>query len=132
MLRTPALLLLGLYALGCSTAPTTPATPTTPADPWAAVRVAEGATQDAVAPPAFRNAAGEIACPVMGLAIASAEDAVSYADHAGVRYYFCCDSCEKLFLEEPSTYANGKYLAEHALDPTAAPSCSDAPAGTGA
>jgi len=119
---------------GCSTTTTTTTTTettttTTPDDPWAAVHVAEGAAQDAVAPPAFRNAAGEIACPVMGLAIAAAADAVSFADHDGVRYYFCCDSCQKLFLDAPGTYANGAYLAEHALDPTAAPSCSDAAAG---
>ncbi len=131
MLRAPLLVLASLCHLGgCSTTATTATTtPTTPADPWASVQVAEGAAHDAVAPPPFRNAAGQIACPVMGLAIASAADAVSYADHEGVRYYFCCDSCEKLFLEEPATYANGKYLAEHALDPTAAPSCSDAPPG---
>jgi YHS domain-containing protein len=93
------------------------------------VALADGAERDPAALPAFRNGAGAIACPVMGQVIATAADAVSYADHEGTRYYFCCDSCEKLFLEEPETYADGKYLAEHALDPTAAPSCSDAPPG---
>lgn len=129
MLRASLLVLASLSQLGGCSTTATPTTTTTPADAWAAVKAAEGAATDAVAPPAFRNAAGQIACPVMGLAIAAAADAVSFADHDGVRYYFCCDSCEKLFLDAPGTYANGKYLAEHALDPTAAPSCSDAPAG---
>lgn len=107
-------------------APAAPSYP--PADAaWKVVPLAEGATPTATAemPPTFRNAAGAIACPVMGMAIAKPEDAVSYVDHAGVRYFFCCDSCEKLFADEPAKYANGKYLADHRLDPTAAPSCGD-------
>ena len=109
-------------------APAAPAYP--PADAaWQVVRPAEGTTATAEMPPTFRNAAGAIACPVMGMAIARPEDAVSYTDHAGVRYFFCCDSCEKLFVDEPAKYANGKYLADHRLDPTAAPACGETSGG---
>lgn len=94
---------------------------------WAAVKVAEaGRAEGAAMPPTFRNAAGEIACPVMGMAIKAPADAVSFTDHAGVRYFFCCDSCEKMFLDNPDGYANGAYLKSHNLDPTAA--CDEEPA----
>lgn len=97
---------------------------------WAKVPLAEGAIASAQAatevPPAFRNAAGQIACPVMGMAIDKPDDAVSYVDHAGVRYFMCCDSCEKLFIEDPETYADGRYLKDHDLDPTAPKTCGDA------
>ncbi len=111
-------------------APVTPPSYPSAGPAWAKVPLAEGAIGAAVAssdvPPTFRNGAGKVACPVMGMAIDAPEDAVSYADHEGVRYFFCCDSCEKLFLESPGTYANGKYLADHDLDPTAAPAaCGD-------
>ena len=111
----PLLLAAMLALTACSTAPT---------DPWARVPVAEGSTPATPAPPMFRNAGGEVACPVMGIAMAGPEAATSYIDHAGTRYVFCCDSCEKLFLETPETYANGKYLEAHGLDPSAA-SCSE-------
>lgn len=95
---------------------------------WAKVPLANGAVALASAdvPATFRNGAGAVACPVMGMAIAAPEDAVSYADHEGVRYFFCCDSCEKLFLDNPTAYANGAYLAKHGLDPTAPAACGDA------
>ncbi|MFN7144966.1 MAG: YHS domain-containing protein [Myxococcota bacterium] len=127
--------------------PAAPAPATAPADPhaghahadvstyvaagpeWLKVPLAEGAVAPAAAstevPPTFRNGAGKVACPVMGMAIDAPDKAVSYADHDGVRYFFCCDSCEKLFLDDPVAYANGRYLAEHALDPTAPASCAD-------
>ncbi|MSP57010.1 MAG: YHS domain-containing protein, partial [Myxococcales bacterium] len=106
--------------------PLTACAPAGPADPWARVPLADGATAASTRTPpaAFRNAAGEVACPVMGMAMAGPDAATSYADHAGIRYFFCCDSCEKLFLEAPETYANGAYLDAHALDPTAPANCS--------
>jgi YHS domain-containing protein len=61
----------------------------------------------------------------MGMDIATPADAVSFADHAGVRYFFCCDSCEKLFLDNPEEYANGKYMNEHALDRSAPAACEE-------
>jgi YHS domain-containing protein len=97
---------------------------------WSRVPLAEGAIASAHAagdvPAAFRNGAGQVACPVMGMAIKAPEDAVSYIDHAGTRYFFCCDSCEKLFLTDPATYADGAYLKSHDLDPTAPAACDEA------
>lgn len=94
-----------------------------PADPWSVVPVAQGATSSTPAPAPFRNAIGEIACPVMGVGITTPADAVSYADHQGVRYFMCCDSCEKLFLADPDAYANGRYIEAHDLDPHAPKTC---------
>ncbi|MDP2306708.1 MAG: YHS domain-containing protein [Pseudomonadota bacterium] len=119
-------------------APTAAAAPAAPAvaaatpagEAWSRVPLADGAIATAnaaaVVPAAFRNGAGDVACPVMGMAIPNPEEAVSYADHAGVRYYFCCDSCEKLFLADPLAYADGKYLKSHNLDPSAPAACEDA------
>ncbi|MFZ5481705.1 MAG: hypothetical protein ACOZNI_33385 [Myxococcota bacterium] len=132
-----------LSILACGDAPSAPAAPApTPAPAeakarpswppapaeWAKIPLAEGAIASAQAatevPPAFRNHAGDIACPVMGMAMKSPDDVVSFADHAGVRYFFCCDACEKMFVGDPEAYADGKYLAAHALDPTD-PTCAD-------
>lgn len=134
---------VSLLILACGTPAPTPPAPLAPPTPsaaaaeapdyppadaaWAAVKVAEaGRSEGAGMPPTFRNAGGEIACPVMGMAIKTPADAVSFTDYAGVRYYFCCDSCEKLFLDDPDAYANGKYLKDHDLDPSAA--CEELPA----
>lgn len=112
-------------------APTTPAAAPAPlGEAWSRVPLADGAIASAHAaadvPAAFRNGAGQVACPVMGMAIKAPEDAVSYIDHAGTRYYFCCDSCEKLFLADPLAYADGAYLKSHDLDPTAPAACDEA------
>ncbi|MDP2311331.1 MAG: YHS domain-containing protein [Pseudomonadota bacterium] len=139
-------LLASPLLVGCGASEPTAAAPSAPVAPtpaltppagepalgeaWAKVPLADGAIASANAasevPAAFRNGAGAVACPVMGMAIDKAEDAVSYADHEHVRYYFCCDSCEKLFLDNPGTYANGAYLKSHDLDPTAPAACEDA------
>lgn len=114
-----------LLFLACVTAPA-PAPEPAPAEPttWDQVALTEGGVREDGAIP-WKNAAGAIACPVMGTAIDSPKDAVSYTDHKGIRYFFCCDSCEKLFLEDPEAYANGKYVDEHALDPTAPAACAE-------
>ena len=99
---------------------------------WASINPAAGANTEAPAgtvPGTFRNAEGVVACPVMGMAINKPEDAVSYADFEGVRYFFCCDSCEKLFLDNPAEYANGKYMNEHSLDRSAPAACEEEKAG---
>ncbi len=54
---------------------------------------------------AYRNAEGQLACPVMGSPIASEKAAFSYADYKGKRYYFCCDGCPKVFEKNKDTYA---------------------------
>ena len=73
--------------------------------------VSTPAQAEATVPPAFRNAAGELACPVMGDVIATPADAVSHLDHDGLRYYFCCESCEVAFRDDPEKYARGAFLA---------------------
>jgi YHS domain-containing protein len=103
--------------------------PSAPVTRWEDVSPADGALVSTGAVLPFTNAAGAIACPVMGMAIATPADAVSFADHEGVRHYFCCDSCEKLFLEDPAAYAHGKYLRDHDLDPTAPAACDEKRAG---
>jgi YHS domain-containing protein len=131
------------FALACGSPEpaATPAAPPVAAAPAAApapspgvpipaafglVPAAEGATSASPAPPvAFANAAGQVACPVMGMAMTGKDDVVSYADHGGKRYFFCCDSCEKLFLADPETYADGRYLEAHGLDPSAPAACEE-------
>ncbi|MBX3119419.1 MAG: YHS domain-containing protein [Fimbriimonadaceae bacterium] len=47
-----------------------------------------------------------MSCPVMGShAVASYAKAGGYADHDGVRYYFCCADCVAKFRAEPAKYA---------------------------
>jgi YHS domain-containing protein len=112
-------MIVWLLACGVSPAPSV----SVPAS-WAEVRLADGGHREGDPAP-WRNEGGAIACPVMGTAIDTPADAVSYTDHGGVRYFFCCDSCEKLFLEDPDAYANGAYVKAHALDPTAPAACEE-------
>ncbi|MDI9639360.1 YHS domain-containing protein [Kamptonema cortianum] len=44
-------------------------------------------------------------CPIMGTVMESHSLAVGYADHKGVRYYFCCDGCDEKFLADPDKAA---------------------------
>jgi YHS domain-containing protein len=53
----------------------------------------------------YRNAAGQLICPVMDVPIESEEKAFSFADYKGKRYYFCCDGCPKVFENNKDTYA---------------------------
>lgn len=46
-----------------------------------------------------------LTCPVMKNEIASYSAAIAYADHKGVRYYFCCDGCPQKFQDDPDLYA---------------------------
>jgi YHS domain-containing protein len=86
-----------LLAAGCGT-PAAPVTPT--------------AAADADVPPAFRNDQGKLACPVMGDVVESPEKSAGHLDHAGVRYYFCCNSCQVMFEDDPEKYVDGRYLKE--------------------
>ncbi len=56
-------------------------------------------------PVAYTNAEGKLLCPVMNSVIASKEDAISYQDYEGKRYYFCCGGCPEKFKAEPAKYA---------------------------
>jgi Cu+-exporting ATPase len=42
--------------------------------------------------------------PVCGMRI-DPEKAVGKVEHAGVTYWFCCDSCRRKFEAEPARYA---------------------------
>ena len=46
-----------------------------------------------------------LVCPVMRNGSESHLAAFGYADHEGVRYYFCCGGCETTFAEDPAKYA---------------------------
>ncbi len=43
-------------------------------------------------------------CPVMKSEISSHSAAAGFADHAGIRYYFCCAGCDAKFKAEPELY----------------------------
>ena len=70
------------------------------------------APADATAPPAFVNDEGKLACPVMGDVVVSPERSAGHVDYDGKRYYFCCNSCDQLFNEDPEKYADGRHLRE--------------------
>jgi len=55
--------------------------------------------------PEHRNAKGQLVCPVMGSAIASASKASGYSDHDGRRYFFCCGGCKPAFDKDPGKYS---------------------------
>lgn len=46
-----------------------------------------------------------LTCPVMGTVMPNHRSAVGYVDHAGVRYYLCCDGCDQTFQQDPAQYA---------------------------
>lgn len=56
-------------------------------------------------PKPFRNAKGQLACPVMKTVIASPAKAVGYSDYKGTRYYFCCGGCKPAFDKSPAKFA---------------------------
>lgn len=59
----------------------------------------------------FRNAEGQLVCPVMGDVIADVEHAQGSAELDGKTYYFCCDSCSRTFAADPVRYKDGAFLA---------------------
>jgi xanthine dehydrogenase accessory factor len=61
---------------------------------------AEGETTLAV----YKNDEGVVTCPVMGAEVKNMDDA-EYADHEGMRYYFCCAGCPESFANDPAMYA---------------------------
>jgi len=42
--------------------------------------------------------------PVCGLAVLP-EDAASWVEYKGTRYFFCCPECRRVFEESPEEYA---------------------------
>ena len=53
----------------------------------------------------FTNAEGKLLCLVMNQTMDKKEDAVSYQDYEGKRYYFCCKMCPKKFADNPAQFA---------------------------
>jgi YHS domain-containing protein len=53
----------------------------------------------------YRNAEGQLACPVMNSPIESEEKAFSHTDYNGKRYYFCCNGCPEVFEKNKDKYA---------------------------
>ncbi len=100
---------LGLLvlAVGCATRADLPAAPDAPA-----ASTLTGAGAPPAAPPAFVNDEGKLACPVMGDVVASPDRSAGHVDYKGKRYYFCCNSCDQLFNEDPEKYADGRHLQE--------------------
>jgi YHS domain-containing protein len=96
-----------VLAVGCATNAERTATPDAPTTPAAAPAAAEPA-----GPPAFVNDEGRLACPVMGDVVASPDRSAGHVDYKGKRYYFCCNSCDQLFNEDPEKYADGRHLQE--------------------
>ena len=82
--------------LACSTEPAPPVVAVAAPEPVATAMV-------------FTNDAGDPACPVMGDTVDPAK-AVASTTYEGVTYYFCCDSCEKKFADDPAHYAHGHFL----------------------
>lgn len=100
--------LLLVLLLGCGAEPRSEATA-------APAATATAATADPSGLPAFVNDKGELACPVMGDTIASPDRAAGHTDFDGKRYYFCCNSCEHLFAENPEAYADGRHLVREGI-----------------
>ncbi len=103
--------------------------PEAPAAPEASVARAEA---PANLPPAFVNDEGKLACPVMGDVVASPDRSAGHVDYEGKRYYFCCNSCDQLFNEDPEKYADGRHLqavGKMRGGTSAAPACEPEPAG---
>lgn len=64
----------------------------------------------------FTNAEGKLVCPVMGDVIPSKAQAVGHTEHNGKVYWFCCDSCQHMFADDPERYEDGRFLAHLAAE----------------
>ena len=53
---------------------------------------------------AMPREANQVRDPVCSMTIDPA-DAVGFEEYQGQRYYFCADSCQKAFQQEPERYA---------------------------
>jgi YHS domain-containing protein len=60
-----------------------------------------------------------LVCPVLKNKIASYAEAAGYADHSGVRYYFCCPGCDVTFAATPDVYAASVKKSVRDVHPTA-------------
>lgn len=57
-----------------------------------------------------------LTCPVMGSKMESPAQAVGYADHKGVRWYFCCGGCDVSFASNPDHWAEKHSSAVTGVD----------------
>lgn len=88
---------------------------------------AESATRfDAAPTDLARNAQREgTSCPVMRTPIKNPALASGFADHAGVRFYFCCAGCETDFAKDPAGFS-ASVEAEPSIAKLVAPLAADA------
>lgn len=100
-------LAFGLFVAGCSQK-----------EPVGAPNAGAGAAVSSSKPdatatslPVYKNAKGEIICPVTGEVIKSAKDAAGFEDYKGKRYYFCCSMCPPKFKADPD-----KYVVRHEIE----------------
>ncbi|MBS1723443.1 MAG: YHS domain-containing protein [Armatimonadetes bacterium] len=54
-------------------------------------------------------------CPVSKEVVSTYSKASDYADHDGVRFYFCCPGCMEPFLKDPEKYLAGPGKDPHAI-----------------
>lgn len=52
-------------------------------------------------------------CPVSKEKVESYSKASDYADHDGIRFYFCCPGCSSKFLKDPEKYLAGENKQPH-------------------
>lgn len=51
----------------------------------------------------YRNAKGNLECPIMDVEMKGEKDAVAKVQHKGVTYYLCCESCRAMFEQDPAS-----------------------------
>lgn len=85
-----ACLILSVALVGCQSAEKPAAAP---------------AAEPGPTPTAFKNASGQLVCPMMNVVIKSEADAAGYVDHDGTRYYLCCDACVSKGKANPASVA---------------------------
>lgn len=105
-----ALGILTMVLMGCSPATDSNAANSTPAEtPAGSAKTEEAASVATIGTDnVVRNAEGKAYCVVMKTPVTMAEADAPKAEHEGVTYYFCCESCPSMFKKDPAKYAVAK------------------------
>jgi YHS domain-containing protein len=61
-------------------------------------------------PDAWKDARGEVQCPVCGTEVSSAAATCGHESFDGKTYFFCCAECEHAFHDAPAKFADGRAL----------------------
>lgn len=102
----PLLAVAAVVLVGCAKPEETASEPTTPpATSKPDTTASTNETKSDATPVAYRNANGDLLCPVMNTTVKSEADAVGFEDFEGTRYYFCCGACPDKFKADPAKYA---------------------------